>query len=242
MYYAWGYLPLLAMQRLSISQRMHLLLKFLIVDCKVVHAHSPAEIVAVIAAIAERAFLPGECVLEAGCYQGGSSVKLSLVCQLFGCPFHIYDSFEGVPPMRSEELAGGNFNFSGTYASPEEVLRLNLAKYGAASQCEIHKGWFSDTMKSIPYRTKVAFIDCDLARSTSDALNGIVPSLSEDGSVFSQDFHISPVREFLRAETTWIKLGRGVPKIAHQVRNLVKISWPVDPPGVLGEDTAGRLS
>lgn len=213
------------MQRLTTKQRIHLLLKFLIVDWKVLHAHSPSEIVAVIAAIAERPFLPGECVVEAGCYQGGSSVKLSIVCRLFGCPLHIYDSFEGVPPMRPEELAG-NFNFSGTYASPEAVLRRNLLKYGAASNCQIHKGWFSDTMKSIPYRTKVAFIDCDLARSTLDALNGIVPSLSQDGSVFSQDFHILPVREVLRAEVTWTRFGRGIPEIEYQVRNLVKISWP----------------
>lgn len=240
-YYAWGYLSLLAMQRLTIRQRMHLLLKFLIVDWKVLHAHSPAEIVAVIAAITERAFWPGECVVEAGCYQGGSSVKLSLACQLFRCPLHIYDSFEGVPPMRPDELEG-NTNFSGSYASPEDVLRRNLSRYGAASQCYIHKGWFSDTMKSLPYRTKVAFIDCDLARSTSDALSGIVPSLSEDGSVFSQDFHIPPVREFLRAETTWIRFGRGIPEIDYQVRNLVKISWPVDPQSAFGEDITGRLT
>lgn len=219
-----------------------MLIKFLIVDWKVVHAHSPAEIVAVVAAIADRELFQGECVVEAGCYQGGSSIKLSLACQLFGCPFHIYDSFEGVPAMRPEELEGGNTNFSGSYASPEDVLRRNLSRYGAASMCHIHKGWFSDTMKNLPYHTKVAFIDCDLARSTADALEGIVPSLSEDGSVFSQDYHIPPVRKFLHAETTWLSFGRGIPEIEHQVRNLVRIRWPAGPKPILGEDAPVRLA
>jgi len=55
----------------------------------------------------------------------------------------------------------------------------------------------------VPGPVCVAYVDCDIAKGTSDALRGIVPSLAPNGLVFSQDFHIGPVRKLLQNPDTW---------------------------------------
>src|SRR5687767_9684571 len=37
-------------------------------------------------------------VVECGCWQGGSTANLSLVCDIIGRDLIVYDSFEGLPP------------------------------------------------------------------------------------------------------------------------------------------------
>src|SRR5215203_1739797 len=39
------------------------------------------------------------CVVECGCYAGGSTANLSLVCSLTGRQLEVFDSFEGLPSM-----------------------------------------------------------------------------------------------------------------------------------------------
>jgi hypothetical protein len=153
-------------------------------------------------------------MLEAGCWQGGSSSKFSLICRMFGYRLCIYDSFCGVEEMQPEEKAGG-YDFSGEYAATESVVRNHLAKYGAPDVCSTYKGWFAETLAvgPVPYPIRIAYIDCDLAKGTQEALTGIVPALVDDGWIFSQDFHIPAVRKVLCDRTTWISLGREMPTI-----------------------------
>jgi O-methyltransferase len=210
----WGYRFLFSIRTLSFLDRMKLLIRFLRVDWYVVHAHSPTEISVVCQAIAERPTISGEVIIEAGCWQGGSSAKLSIICKMLGYCLCIYDSFEGVEPISPEDKAGG-YDFSGEYASPESVLHKNLARYGEPSVCTIHKGWFVDTLAkgAVTYKVRLAFIDCDLAKGTREALTGIVPTLTDDAWIFSQDFHIKPVQELLYNTATWDSFGRGLPTI-----------------------------
>lgn len=37
-------------------------------------------------------------VVECGCWKGGATVNLSLICKLTGRELKVYDSFEGLPP------------------------------------------------------------------------------------------------------------------------------------------------
>jgi len=87
--------------------------------------------------------------------RGASSAKLSILCRVLGLRLHIYDSFLGVHEMSAEEAR--DHDFSGQYAAPEDVLRQTLTQYGEPGVCEIHKGWFRDTLGAKP----VAFLDCD---------------------------------------------------------------------------------
>jgi O-methyltransferase len=213
-YYGWGYLRLLRVSDLSLRERLRFLRRFLRIDWNVLHCHLPAEISEICCVLAERPARPGEVVVEAGCWQGGSSAKLSVLCKFFGYELHIFDSFQGVETLPPEEQAE-EWDFAGQYASPETRLRDNLERHGEPSSCSIHPGWFSETLARcpVPAPVRLAYIDCDLAKGTFQVLQGVLPSLVEDGVVFSQDFHIDPVRRLLLAPETWRRLGVTQPTI-----------------------------
>ena len=42
-------------------------------------------------------------VVECGCWQGGSTVNLSLICDIVGRRLVVYDSFEGLPPAEPND-------------------------------------------------------------------------------------------------------------------------------------------
>ena len=118
----WGYRRLSGMRALSPGQKLRVIKRFLAIDWNVPHAHKPSEIAEVCRALAERPARPGECMVEAGCWQGGSSAKFSVV--------------------------------------------------------------------------------------------------------FSQDFHIGPVRKLLESSEPWTEFGRGTPEVTPVIRNLARIQFP----------------
>jgi O-methyltransferase len=164
-------------------------------------------------------------MVEAGCWKGGSSTKFSIICKLAGIRLWIFDSFEGVS---AEDAKNEWEGFAGQYASPEHVLRENLNRYGEPSVCSVFKGWFSDTLakEPVPHPIRLAYIDCDLAKGTFEAMKGIVPSLKPNAVIFTQDFHIDPVRNMLFDPLTWVKLGCGTPEITRLGEYLAKIGLP----------------
>jgi hypothetical protein len=215
LYFVWGYSGLLRIASIPWRERLRLLRRFLVIDWSVLHAHAPAEISEIACILAERPARAGEVIVEAGCWQGGSSTKFSILCSLLGYDLHIYDSFEGVETL-SPEAQANEWEFAGQYASPEGRLRENLARFGEPSRCSIHPGWFSETLaREAPSQpVRVAYIDCDLAKGTFEALQGVTRALVADGVVFSQDYHIDPVRRLLWDPTTWQRLGIPAPEIS----------------------------
>lgn len=200
---------------------------FIVIDCNVLHSHRPCEIASVCKALAKRPHDPDEVMIEAGCWRGGSSAKFSIVCKILGYRLHIYDSFEGVEEVPAEEREQAGYDFSGEYAAPESVLRSNLIRYGEVGVCSIHKGWFAETLTvtSVSTPVRVVFIDCDLAKGTSEVLTGVMSRLVDDGWIFSQDFHIKPVRELLRDPNTWKQFNRGNPSITRLCGNLASLRF-----------------
>lgn len=213
-YYGWGYAGLLGVRHLPLGTRLRLLRDFLRIDWNILHAHLPSEIVQVTRALAERRARPGEVMIEAGCWQGGSSAKFSLVCRLLGYELWIHDSFQGVEVLSAKDQAA-EWDFGGQYASLEERLQEHLRRFGAPEVCRVRPGWFADTLATAPFPhpVRAAWIDCDLGKGTLEVLRGVVPSLTDDGWIFSQDFHIEPVRRVLRDPETWREWGRGTPDI-----------------------------
>jgi O-methyltransferase len=210
-WYIWGYYPLFSIETFSLVEKLKLLIRYLIIDWNIEHGHSPFEISMVCKELANRYARPGEICLEAGCWKGGSSAKFSIICKMLGYVCHIYDSFEGVE-IREYIGESEDYNYSGEYSAPENTIRENLRKYGQAEACLIHKGWFRDTLArgSVSSRIKVAYIDCDLAKGTKEALMGIVPCLVDDGCIFSQDYHIKSVQKLLNNRETWDSLNAKV--------------------------------
>lgn len=217
LYFVWGYWRFLLVPGLGVGQRLGLLRRFLRIDWNVVHCHFPAETSCIARVLAERHARPGEIVVEAGCWQGGTSTKFSLLCAALGYHLHVYDSFEGVETLSPDDQAK-EWDFAGQYASPESRLRDNLDRYGAPEECTVHKGWFSETLAGAPTDgpVRVAYIDCDLGKGTLEVLQSVVPALAEDGCIFSQDFHIEPVRRVLIDPETWRSLGVPSPELRQE--------------------------
>jgi O-methyltransferase len=221
-YNIWGYRSILFIGNILLVDRLRLIARFISIDWNVVHAHIPFEIVSVCQYLSDRPACNDEIMVEAGCWNGGSSAKFSIICKILGYKLHIYDSFEGVEELTPEEKKIG-YDFSGEYKAPETLLRRNLMHFGEISVCSIHKGWFKETI-AVNHLTKpvrVAFIDCDTAKGTYEVLTGLMPALVEDGCIFTQDFHIRPVRELLYNPDTWKEFGRGKPTITQ-----LGAAWP----------------
>ncbi|HEV8453313.1 MAG TPA: TylF/MycF/NovP-related O-methyltransferase [Gemmatimonadales bacterium] len=232
LYYIWGYAGLLGIKGLTLPERLRLFGEFLRVDWNVLHAHLPSEIVQVTRALAERRARAGEVMVEAGCWQGGSSAKFSLVCRLLGYELWIHDSFQGVEVLSPQDQAK-EWDFGGQYASGEERLRDHLDRFGALEVCRVRPGWFADTLAlaAVPRPVRAVWIDCDLGKGTLEVLRGVVPSLSDDGWIFSQDFHIEPVRRVLRDPEIWREFGRGIPTIRVLGRYLASVRFSPPAPG-----------
>ncbi|MEI6563096.1 MAG: TylF/MycF/NovP-related O-methyltransferase [bacterium] len=221
LWYAPGYWPLLLLWSLPFRTRLMLLVRFLRIDWCVLHGHTPFQCAAVCRALAERPAIPGEAMVEAGCWQGGSSAKWSILCKTLGYTLAVYDSFEGVEGSRPPE---GEYDFSGEYAADEHVFCANIRKYGEAEVCRTYRGWFSDTMApdKISFKVRTAYIDCDTAKGTKEALAGLAPVLTGRASVFSQDCHIPSVLRLLVDPATWRDLGLAVPIMTRIDRRLVR--------------------
>jgi O-methyltransferase len=226
LWYIWGYYPLLFVSELSLAQRLNLLVRCLEVDWQVLHGHRPIELAHIFRAIGNRQASPSEIFVEAGCWNGGSSIKFSIFCKLLGYRLHIFDSFAGVEQMKPEDVEG--CDFSGAYATSEEAVRTNLKQFGELDVCELHKGWFADSLANKPLSIPVrcVYIDCDLAKGTKEVLSGVMPALVDDGWIFSQDFHIKPVQRVLRDPETWKPFHRGLPEIRWLAWNLASFRFP----------------
>jgi hypothetical protein len=127
----------------------------------------------------------------------------------------------------SAEDIGGGYDYSGEYATPEDTVRANVTRYGVMAVCRLHKGWFSHTIANKPLSHPVAtvFIDCDVAKGTLEVFSGVIPSLSADGIVFSQDYHIAPVRNALTDYRTWRGLRVEPPMVRQLTRRLAALSF-----------------
>lgn len=226
LWFVWGYSPLFSLKEVGLLNAMRLLRRFIAIDWNVLHAHHPGEISVVCKALATRHARDREVFVEAGCFNGGSSAKFSIICKMLGYRLLVYDSFQGVKPMNEKEQLE-SFNYSGQYAATEEAVRQNVVTYGEIDVCLFFKGWFSETLAKtpVPGRVRVAYIDCDTAQGTQEALKGIVPTLVEDACIFSQDFHIKPVSALLLNPDTWTGFNRKAPIVTRLAGNIASLEF-----------------
>ena len=91
-------------------------------------------------------------VVECGCFKGGSTINLSLGCDLAGRELHVYDSFEGFPipgrrcrphadgPSADPHVRGGHVR------RRLEEVRGNVARYGKVDLCSFRPGLLLESM------------------------------------------------------------------------------------------------
>jgi O-methyltransferase len=168
-------------------------------------------------------------IVEAGCYKGGSTAKLSLIAKLLNRELVAFDSFEGLPD--NDERHGRSMDgmvadfYAGAYEGSLAEVRDTVRRYGSLPNTRFVKGWFSDTMVSFAEPVVGGFIDVDLVSSTRDCLKYLAPRLVPGAAIYSQDGHLPLVIEALASDEFWSR-EVGVPKPRMQglgSRKLVRI-------------------
>lgn len=136
--------------------------------------------------------LPG-CIVEAGCFRGGSTAKVSLVASMLNRKLVVFDSFEGLPPNlepHHRSILGHsieNWFQPGNFRCSIDEVKSNVKRFGALESCDFVKGWFETTMPLFAEPIVAAYLDVDLAASTRTCLTFLYPKIVPGGLLYSQD-------------------------------------------------------
>ncbi|WP_227354490.1 TylF/MycF/NovP-related O-methyltransferase [Haladaptatus salinisoli] len=134
------------------------------------------------------------CLVECGCYKGGSTANLSLVAGLCDRPLEVFDSFDGMPDpaeddrehvlVKSEQIHTYDED---AWGAPIEEVQENIARYGDISVCTFHEGYFEETMPSFEEPCALVFLDVGLRESAETCLRHLWPRLRPGGYLFTHD-------------------------------------------------------
>ena len=163
-------------------------------------------------------------IVECGCFNGGSTAKLSVLAKITGREMVVFDSFEGLPQAVSDQVEDANLRLGdhqqiewvkGHYSASVEKVSANVERYGEGSVCRYVKGWFEDTVNedNLPQEIAFAFVDVDIGSSARDCLRGIWPRLAEGSPFFSHDAPFVKVLEAFSDKATWDAFGEPPPVI-----------------------------
>jgi O-methyltransferase len=133
-------------------------------------------------------------VVECGCYVGGSTANLSLVCAKTGRKLIIFDSFEGLPePQKYDRWHHAihaqhtDVYYKGRFAATKETVQRNISEFGDLSVCEFRVGYYSETMSDIHEPIVMAFLDVDLIDSLRPCLTGLWPNLQPGCRMYTHE-------------------------------------------------------
>jgi O-methyltransferase len=136
--------------------------------------------------------IPGA-VAEFGCYAGTTSLFIRRILDERGQsatrPFHVYDSFEGLPEKTTQDknAAGTDFTAGKLYVTKKEFIQE--FKSARLDLPVIHKGWFDQlAANDVPEPIALAFLDGDFYGSIISSLRLIWPKMSEGGIILIDDY------------------------------------------------------
>ena len=125
-------------------------------------------------------------VVECGCWLGGSTTNLSIICDIVGRDLIAYDSFEGLPaPLAGDDMKP---EVKGAFRGDIEVVQQNVRRYGVIERCTFRKGWFEDTLPNHTEPIVLCFIDVDLKSSMHDCIVNLWPHLTDQGYIFFDEY------------------------------------------------------
>lgn len=162
--------------------------------------------------------VPGN-VIECGCFQGGSTVNLSIACSAAGRRLTVCDSFEGLPsPSEDDRLHPAPFSehvdeyFEGRFGAPLELVRENVRRHGEIEACDFVKGYFDQTLHTLNGAYVLGFLDVDLVDSLKPCIREIWPRLPERSRLYVHEARsLALVGLFFEPEWWQSELGQKPP-------------------------------
>lgn len=149
-------------------------------------------------------------VVECGCYMGGSTSNLSLVCAMTGRKLIIFDSFAGLPEPREYDrwhhavhVGHTDIYYKGRFAAAREVVERNVARFGNLSVCEFRAGYYDETMSDIHDNVVMAFLDVDLIDSLKPCIKGLWRKLCGGGRIYTHEARNLPFIALYFNDTWW---------------------------------------
>ena len=130
-------------------------------------------------------------VVEFGCYVGTTSLFIRRLLDARGDdrPFHVYDSFAGLPPKTGPDASPAGEQFqAGALAVSKKQFNREFQKAGLRPPT-IHKAWFSDLApEDLPPEIAFAFLDGDFYESIRDSLNLVLPRIRPGSTIIIDDY------------------------------------------------------
>jgi O-methyltransferase len=200
-------------------QRRRLLNQFSRIQNSVLCEHESRELLAMADYILKGA--PAGALVECGCYQGGSSAKLSLIAAMTGRTLYVCDSFQGLPEVSETEadfrtVDGRRNGFSaGLYGATIDQVRANIERHGNFEVCRLVKGFFNESLQALT-GVPVAFVfsDADLVSSTRDVVRFIWPNLAVGGRLYTHDANLPGLVRGITDGKWWIEqMGEYAPPL-----------------------------
>jgi O-methyltransferase len=161
-------------------------------------------------------------VVECGCFRGGTTANLSLICEIVGRDLYVYDSFEGLPAAvegdKYASAAGAGFLTAGL-----DQVKAHVVEHGAPGVCTYVKGWFADTTPHHGPPIALLFLDVDYQSSLTDCILHLWPKLIDRGLCFIDEYVFNDYCALFWSERFWAK------------------NFDRTPPGLMGSGTGISL-
>ena len=140
-------------------------------------------------------------VVECGCFKGGSTANLSIICDFVGRDLIVYDSFEGLPEEDPTDRYAGSAQ--GHFRGELEQVKANIQQFGVIERCTFRKGWFSLTLPQHVEPVALCFLDVDFQASIHDCIVNIWPHLIDQGYLFTDDYTYLDLCAVFYSEEFW---------------------------------------
>jgi macrocin-O-methyltransferase TylF-like protien len=134
------------------------------------------------------------CIVECGCYAGGSTANLSLACALTGRRLEVFDSFKGLPNLPEQDRTYTVLNVQegrhrgtsspGDWSTGLEVVKTNVSRWGNIEVCEFNAGYFDEVLPGFSEACVFIFLDVDLRSSLETCVEHLWPLLLEGCYLF----------------------------------------------------------
>lgn len=130
-------------------------------------------------------------VAEFGCYIGTTSLFIRRVLDAHDDPraFHVYDSFEGLPPKTGPDASAAGVDFVSGVLAVSKKQFLEQFQRAHLKPPIIHKGWFNQLGDAdVPSELAFAFLDGDFYESILASLRLCWPRLTHGGTLTIDDY------------------------------------------------------